>query len=120
MTPAEGEAIARAWVEAFNAHDLERLVALYADDCTHTSPKLRAAHPETGGKLLGKPALTEWFRDALKRLPDLRYELKAVTANGERVFIEYVRFVGTDAPLPVAEVFDVRARRIAASRVYHG
>lgn len=117
---ARAEAIAHAWVDAFNAHDLARLVALYADDCTHTSPKLRALHPETGGKLLGKAALTEWFRDALRRLPDLRYELERVTATGERVFIEYVRHAGADAPLPVAEVFDVRDGRIAASRVYHG
>jgi hypothetical protein len=49
------DAVGRSWIDAFNAHDVERLVALYADDCTHTSPKIRALHPETGGKLVGKP-----------------------------------------------------------------
>lgn len=114
------EAIAEAWLTAFNAHDVQALVALYADDCTHTSPKIRALHPETGGQLLGKPALTEWWTDALRRLPGLRYEKTALTANAARVFLEYVRHAPNEAPLPVAEVFDISAGKIVASRVYHG
>ena len=51
ITPAANEAVARAWLDAFNAHDVARLVALYAEDATHTSPKIRALHPESGGKL---------------------------------------------------------------------
>ena len=38
----ENREIGRAWMRAFNAHDVEALVALYADDATHTSPKIRA------------------------------------------------------------------------------
>jgi ketosteroid isomerase-like protein len=63
MAPAS---LGRAWIDAFNAHDVERLVALYADDCTHTSPKIRALHPETGGKLVGKAALRTWWTDAIR------------------------------------------------------
>ena len=66
--------LARAWLDAFNAHDVDALVALYAEDATHTSPKIRALHPDTGGKLVGKPALAAWWRDANRRLPGLRYE----------------------------------------------
>jgi hypothetical protein len=51
-------ALARTWLEAFNAHDVPALVSLHSDDCTHTSPKIRALHPDTGGKPVGKPALT--------------------------------------------------------------
>ena len=43
-------AIGRAWLDAFNAHDVDALVALYADDATHTSPKIRALHPTTGDR----------------------------------------------------------------------
>lgn len=114
------ERIGRAWLEAFNAHDVPRLVALYADDCTHTSPKIRVLHPETGGKLVGKEALRTWWADAIRRLPGLRYEATSITADDARVFLEYVRHAPNDAPMPVAEVFDVRDGRIAASRVYHG
>jgi len=117
MTPA---AVGQAWLDAFNAHDVERLLALYADDCTHTSPKIRALHPETGGKLVGKAALRTWWSDAIKRLPGLRYELVALTANEERVVLEYTRHAPNDAPMPVAEAFDVKQGRIVASRVFHG
>jgi ketosteroid isomerase-like protein len=112
--------IARAWLDAFNAHDVDALVALYADECTHTSPKIRALHPETGGKLLGKPALAAWWRDANRRLPNLRYEATAIVADATRAIIEYVRHAPGEPPLPVAEAFDVRDGRIVASRVYHG
>jgi len=114
------DVLGRAWLDAFNAHDVELLVALYADDCTHTSPKIRALHPETGGKLVGKAALRTWWTDAIKRLPGLRYELVRLTANDERVVLEYLRHAPNEAPMPVAEAFDVRDGRIVASRVFHG
>ncbi len=114
------EALGRAWIDAFNAHDVERLIALYAADCTHTSPKIRALHPETGGKLVGKAALRTWWTDAIKRLPGLRYELVRLTANDERVVLEYLRHAPNEAPMPVAEAFDVRDGHIVASRVFHG
>jgi steroid delta-isomerase-like uncharacterized protein len=117
MTPLE---IARAWLDAFNAHDVDALVALYADDCTHTSPKIRALHPDSDGKLRGKPALAAWWREANRRLPNLRYEATAIVADATRAIIEYVRHAPNEAPLPVAEAFDVREGRIVASRVYHG
>jgi limonene-1,2-epoxide hydrolase len=112
--------IAERWLEAFNAHDVDALVALYAQDATHTSPKIRTLHPETGGKLIGREALAAWWRDSNARLPGLRYELTAITASAERVFIEYIRHAPNQPPSPVAEVFDVRDGQIAASRVYHG
>ncbi|MDX2012909.1 MAG: nuclear transport factor 2 family protein [Myxococcaceae bacterium] len=117
MTP---DALGRAWLDAFNAHDVERLVSLYAEGCTHTSPKIRALHPETGGQLVGKAALRAWWSDAIRRLPGLRYELVRLTANDERVVLEYLRHAPNEAPMPVAEAFDVREGRIVASRVFHG
>ena len=120
MSAARNLEIARAWLRAFNAYDVEALVALYAEDCTHTSPKIRALHPETGGKLVGKEALAKWWRDAIARLKGLRYEETALTANDERVFIEYLRHAPNEPPMPVAEAFDIRDGRIQASRVFHG
>jgi hypothetical protein len=114
------EAIAQAWLDAFNAGDVARLVSLYDEDCTHTSPKLRVLHPETGGQLVGRAALTVWWSDALKRLPGIRYEKFSVTANAQRVFLEYVRHAPDGPAMPVAEVFEVKAGRIVSSRVYHG
>jgi ketosteroid isomerase-like protein len=120
MDANENVSVARAWLQAFNAHDVEALVALYAEDCTHTSPKIRVLHPETGGKLVGKQALGQWWKEAIARLPGLRYVETALTANGERVFMEYQRHVPNEEPMPVAEVLEVKGGKIVASRVYHG
>ena len=114
------EQLGRAWLAAFNAHDVDTLVAIYAAGATHTSPKIRALHPTTGGKLVGHAALKQWWTEALQRLPTLRYEELTVTANDDRVFLEYLRHASDGPPYPVAEVFDVQGGRIVASRVYHG
>jgi len=110
--------VGHAWVEAFNAHDVPRLVGLYAPTARHVSPKLRARGGE--GAIVGHAALTAWWTDAVQRLPSLRYELTSVTADGQRVFIEYVRHVDGESPMAVAEVFDVEDGKIVHSRVYHG
>lgn len=120
MAAQENLSIARAWLDAFNQHDVRALVDLYDDAATHASPKIRAMHPETEGRIVGKAALTAWWQGAIARLPGLRYEPTALTANEDRVFLEYVRHAPGEAPMPVAEVFDVRGGRIVASRVYHG
>ncbi len=112
--------IARAWARAFNEHDVDGILALYAEHATHTSPKIRALHPETGGKLLGKPAIEAWWRGALGRTPGLRYEETAITANDDRVVLEYVRLADGQEPMSVAEVFDVEDGLVVASRVFHG
>lgn len=113
-------ALAHAWLAAFNAHDVDALVELYDPHCTHTSPKIRAAHPETGGKIVGKDALCAWWSGAIARIPSLRYESTAIVATIGCVIIEYVRHADGEPDMPVAEAFDVREGRIIASRVYHG
>ncbi len=108
------EEIARAWLRAFNAYDVDALVALYAEDATHTSPKI----PER--TLTGRDALHRWWTGANARLPGLRYEETAITADEKRAIIEYVRHAPGQAPMAVAEAFDVNDGKIVASRVYHG
>ncbi len=122
--PVRLTALARAWLAAFNERALDRLLALYADDASHFSPKLLARRPETKGLVSGTAALRDWWADCFERLPDLRYAERAITTAGDaasgRVLLEYVRTVAGEAPLAVAEAFRVAGGRIAESRVYHG
>jgi ketosteroid isomerase-like protein len=116
----ELRAIAERWLACFAARDLDGLLALYADDAVHTSPKIRARSPETGGQLRGKAALRAWWADAFARLPELRYVPTAVIADREHVVMEYVRRVPGEPDMPISETLDVRGGRIVASRVFHG
>jgi ketosteroid isomerase-like protein len=112
--------IAGKWLAAFNAHNLENLLALYDEDAVHFSPKLKARQPSTGGYVKGKPAMEAWWKDALERLPSLHYDLVLLTANDDRVFMEYTRQVEGEADMSVAEVLEIKEGKIIASRVYHG
>ena len=119
-TPDELIALARRWLACFETHDADALVALYAEDARHTSPKLRASRPDSGGFLVGRGALREWWADAFLRIPGLRYRELTLTASNGRVFMEYLRVAPGEPDLPVAEVLDVEGGLIRASRVYHG
>jgi ketosteroid isomerase-like protein len=113
------EKIAQDWFDAFNRHHLEDLLALYSDTAEHFSPKLKVRQPETGGWVKGKDALRRWWQDSFDRLPTLQYIPTSFTANEDRVIMEYVRKVEGETDMSVAEVLEIKAGRIIASRVYH-
>ncbi|MBK9760729.1 MAG: nuclear transport factor 2 family protein [Flavobacteriales bacterium] len=112
--------IAIRWFAAFNAHDLEALLALYAEFAEHYSPKLKLRQPGTKGLIQGKAALRAWWQDAFDRLPSLRYEVVKLTADDAQVFMEYIRHVEGEDELRVGEVLEITDGVIIASRVYHG
>ena len=112
--------IAKLWLNAFNEHNLEVLLDLYADDEQHFSPKLKIRQPETNGLIIGKDAMRTWWQDAFERLPDLVYREEQLTANNNRVFMEYTRIVGGEPNMSVAELLEIKNGKIIFSRVYHG
>jgi limonene-1,2-epoxide hydrolase len=111
--------IASHWLSVFNEHNLEKLLALYHEEAVHYSPKLKIRHPETEGLINGREALRAWWQEAFTRLPSLHYRMLTLTANEERVFMEYMREVTGEDDLRVGEVLEIRAGKIIASRVYH-
>jgi hypothetical protein len=120
MIPEQNRQIALKWFEAFNAHDLEKLLSLYHGDAEHYSPKLKIRLPETQGLIKGKGALRSWWKDSFDRLPSLKYEVKKLTADDEQVFMEYIRHADNEENLRVGEVLEIKNGLIVFSRVYHG
>ena len=96
------------------------MLALYDDHAKHFSPKLKIRRPETNGFVEGKDALRDWWQDAFDRLPSLNYTVTSLTANDNRVFMEYIRTVTGEEDMAIAEVLEIRHGLIMASRVYHG
>ena len=120
MTPEKNLSIAHLWFEAFNAHNLEKLLSLYDEEAQHYSPKLKIRLPETKGLVTGKEALRSWWKDSFDRLPTLHYKVTSLTSNSDRVFMEYIRTVDDEEEMLVAEILEIRDGKIIASRVYHG
>jgi limonene-1,2-epoxide hydrolase len=114
------QSIAFRWFEAFNNKEIEKLLSLYDDEAEHFSPKLKIKKPETNGLISGKEALQNWWQDAFEKLPSLHYKVTSLTANSDRVFMEYIRQVSGEDDLLVAEVLEVKNGKIVSSRVYHG
>ncbi len=117
MNPQE---IVDEWLRAFNGGDVDAMVALYADDAIHTTPKLRAARTGSDGRLVGKPALRQWWLEAFGLSPPIKYELLTTTSNDHLAVIEYLRHRPGEPSLRVAEVFEIHDGKITRSNVYHG
>ncbi len=120
MSAQSNKQIALKWFEAFNEHNLEKLLSLYDNNAQHFSPKLKIRRPETHGLIKGKDALREWWQDAFDRLPSLQYEVIKLTSDEEQVFMEYIRHVEGEEDLSVGEVLQINNGLIVFSRVYHG
>jgi ketosteroid isomerase-like protein len=120
MTTQQNLSIAHKWFDAFNNHNLEQLLSLYDEDAEHFSPKLKIKKPETNGLVKGKPALYDWWQSAFENIPTLHYRVTSLTADANRVFMEYVRTVANEPDMLVAEVLEIKEGKIVFSRVYHG
>ena len=95
---------ASEWIDAWNAHDLERVLAHYADDFEMTSPYIAQIAGEPSGTLRGKAAVAAYWKKALGLIPDLRFELIAVLTGVDSVTLHYKGAGGRLA----AEVFHFR------------
>ncbi len=112
--------IAHKWFEAFNNQNLEQLLSLYDDYAEHFSPRLKVKNPESNGIIKGKKEMQIWWKSAFEDLPTLRYKVTSLTANSDRVFMEYIRSVDGENDVLMAEVLDIKEGIIVFSRVYIG
>ena len=80
---------AAEWVAAWNSHDLDRVLAHYADGAEMSSPFIAAVAGEASGTLRGKAALRAYWSAALAQFPDLRFELIDTFYSARSVAILY-------------------------------
>ena len=80
-------AFAQDWEAGWNSHDLDRIMSHYRDDIVFRS---RKAVPLTGGgELRGCDSLRAYWAAALKRQPDLRFEVVDMFEGHEMLVISY-------------------------------
>ncbi|HTI41213.1 MAG TPA: nuclear transport factor 2 family protein [Vicinamibacterales bacterium] len=103
------------WIDSWNAHDLDRVLAHYADDFEMSSPFIIQMVHEPSGVLRGKAAVRAYWTRALERIPDLHFELISVLAGVMSITLYYESAGGRLA----AEVFHFDADRKVARAVAH-
>jgi len=89
MTDRLGETFASEWLEAWNSHDLDRILAHYGDDVIFTSPFVEELTGRDDGTLFGKEELRDYFSRALASFPDLEFGDLEVYAGATSVCLVY-------------------------------
>lgn len=82
------------WVRAWNAHDIEAVLAHFSDDVVFTSPVAATLFPDSGGRVDGKGALRHYWNTALRRFPDLHFTVESVYTGIETIVITYRNQLG--------------------------
>ena len=113
MTP---RAVAAALADAFNAHDIDAFVSLFAPDYDSQQP----VHPDRA--FVGRDQVRANWSEVFEGVPDFRAELVACAVEDDTAWTEW-RWHGTQTDggrLEMAGVIVMRVRdgQIAAARLY--
>jgi SnoaL-like protein len=114
MTEAEAQDFAHEWIEAWNSHDLERILEHYAEEVEVTSPLVEAVLGPGRVTVRGKPALLAYWSKALARFPDLRFLLFRAYAGPQSVILHYQSVQGLVAAECMELDADGRVFRVLA------
>ncbi len=104
MDQAHAETFVASWASAWNSHDLERVLAHFADDAVFTSPIAASLVPETHGTLTGKDAIRSYWQLGLDRIPDLHFRVRQVFTGIDCLVVNYENQAGAH----VSEVLHFR------------
>ena len=89
ITPEFAKEFAVEWIEAWNAHDLPRILSHYHDDFSMSSPLIRSLMNEPSGTLQGKEAVAAYWSLALSRQPQLHFTLENILVGANSITLYY-------------------------------
>ncbi len=95
MTKDEAESLAKHWVAAWNAHDLDAIMNHYDDAVELTSPVAARLLGIADGKVVGKASLRAYFERGLQAFPDLHFDLQDVLWGLKSLVLYYTNQKGT-------------------------
>lgn len=86
--------LASEWVAAWNAHDVDSIMAHYDDAIELTSPVAAKLFSAPDGKVVGKANLRAYFSRGLAAYPDLQFHLEEVLWGVNSVLLFYTNQAG--------------------------
>jgi len=95
MTEDEARSFAADWIEAWNSHDLDRIMTHYAEDLVLISPIAAQLLNDPAGMVRGKDSLREYFQKGLNAFPQLRFDLIDVMRGLSSIVLYYSNQKGT-------------------------
>lgn len=85
----DSKKFAAEWIASWNTHNLDDILKHYAEDVEITTPMIRIATGGDTDSLKGKAAVADYWGKALKKIPDLHFELVDVTTGVHSVALYY-------------------------------
>lgn len=82
-------ALGERWIAAWNSRDLDRILALYADDAEMTSDGIIRLGLAVQGSVRGKQNLRAWWSKALALLPGLHFSPLGFFTSPNSVIVHY-------------------------------
>lgn len=120
MTSTEAEAFAARWAQAWNSRDIEAVLEHFHEDVAFTSPTaVRVVGIPT---VSGKPALRDYWQQALTPLASLHFTVDRVVwdaARRELAIIYTARIDGTARRVSENLRFN-DADQVIGAEVFHG
>lgn len=92
---ADPNAFAKEWIAAWNARDLDRILAHYAAEVVLISPAAARLLEDPSGTVRGLAALREYFRRGLEAFPNACFELVEVLAGVSSIVLLFRNQRGT-------------------------
>ncbi|MEI2387514.1 nuclear transport factor 2 family protein [Breoghania sp. JC706] len=94
LTRADLEEHARTWIDAWNRHDVDAVIAPFASGAVFVSP--RAAVVTGKATVRGREALHDYWKRALAAVPDLvfTFETAVCDEKSQTVVVHYVSHAG--------------------------
>ena len=86
MTP-DPQAFAQEWAEAWNARDVEAVLAHFHDDAVFSSPIAARMGHGRNGIVAGKPAIRNYWNSALQLHPHLAFSIESVHLGVDSLLI---------------------------------
>jgi ketosteroid isomerase-like protein len=84
------EAFTHEWIQAWNSHDVERIVGHYADQLHYVSPLVEKRFPELEGVITDRVTLGRYVAMGLEKRPHLHFTLIGVL-HSVRGFVMFYR-----------------------------
>jgi hypothetical protein len=114
QTITELRAIVEDWIEAWNAHDLDRIMSHYADDVEFEANTVVKRWNKPDGKLRGINELREHFKLGLSLAPQIHFTFEQFFSVPSGYAVLYRRDNGNQV-MDVVELNEAgKARRVKA------
>lgn len=81
---------AHEWINAWNEHDLERILSHYTEDFEISTPLASVLLPKTRGFLKGKNEIRSYWKIGLEKIPELNFELLDLLTGVESISLYYI------------------------------